>query len=285
LPGRRRRKGRGVLHSTVFFVWAIASTAVYGIAVILVGGFSRSTARWIGKKWCDHLLAAGKVRVRTHGIERIKPNGRYIVACNHASAFDIVMLISLLPLDVIFMAKKELFRIPIFGWGIRVLGHMPVDRSKARKARESITKAVEKIRREDVSLLIFPEGTRSVTGEVGEFKAASFTLALEAGVAVLPVLLTGTHEILRKKSLRIRPGEVGMYVGEPIAPGAEGEVTKKELCDKVREVIVGMLDDADERPATASSVPGSAAQEEAPAPGASSASGGGRPPPAPRQGR
>jgi 1-acyl-sn-glycerol-3-phosphate acyltransferase len=135
------------------------------------------------------------------------------------------------------MAKKELFRIPVFGWGIRVLGHLPVDRSRARKARESILAAVRKVRGEDISLLVFPEGTRSVTGELGEFKPASFALAIEAGVEVLPIALSGTHRILGKKSWRIRPGKIGLSIGMPISLDHNRGMSKKDLSEKVYEAL------------------------------------------------
>jgi len=233
-----------MIRSILFAAWAIASTVVYGIGVLTTALFSRRAARWIGRQWSKHLLAAGGVRVRAHGLEKLKRNGRYIIISNHASAFDIPVLIACLPLNLVFMAKKELFRIPFFGWGISVLGHIPVDRSRPRKARESISTAAARIHCEDIALLLFPEGTRSVTGELAEFKSASFALALESEVDITPVLLSGTHRILGKKSLKVAPGTVDVFIGDTITAADAAGMGKKELSERVFKKIQSMKQQA-----------------------------------------
>ncbi|MBD3390766.1 MAG: 1-acylglycerol-3-phosphate O-acyltransferase [Chitinivibrionales bacterium] len=229
-----------MIRSIVFAVWTILSTSLYGSVAILIAGVWREGARWIERQWCHHLLAVGGVRVAGAGLDRLRYRGRYVVACNHASAFDIPILIASLPLNLTFMAKKELFRIPIFGWGITALGHIPVDRSRARKAREAISHAAGRVRKEDIALLLFPEGTRSETGRIADFKSASFALALEAGVDVLPVLIAGSHRILRKRSWIIHPGEVRLCAGEPIPASELAGTDKKTLCTRVQAAIMAM---------------------------------------------
>ncbi|MBD3318154.1 MAG: 1-acylglycerol-3-phosphate O-acyltransferase [Chitinivibrionales bacterium] len=232
------------IRGIIFVVWAVVSTIAYGIVCIAVGLVSRAAARGVGGAWCRHLLAVGGVRLSTEGIKKLDPNGRYVFLSNHGSALDIPVLIVGLPYAVTFMAKKELFRIPFFGWGITVLGHIPVDRSSARKARESIVRAAERIAREAISLILFPEGTRSETGEVGEFKQGSLALAQRAGVPVVPVLLEGTHRVLGKKKALIRPGTVRLIVGDPISAAEARETDKRELADCMRNAIIQMRAEA-----------------------------------------
>jgi 1-acyl-sn-glycerol-3-phosphate acyltransferase len=232
------------VRGAVFAAWAVVSTAAYGIVCIAAGLVSRPAARAIGDTWCRHLLAVAGVRLTTEGLEKLESGGKYVFLSNHGSALDIPTLMVGLPYAVTFMAKKELFRIPFFGWAITVLGHIPVDRSSARKARESIVRAAGRIEREKISLILFPEGTRSATGEIGEFKQGSLALAQRAGVPVVPVLLEGTHRVLGKKKVLVRPGAVRLIVGDPISAEEARETDKRDLAERVRKAIVAMREPA-----------------------------------------
>ncbi len=139
------------------------------------------------------------------------------------------------------MAKKELFRIPVFGWGLKVLGHLSVDRSSARKARLSISKAARKLQVEKgIGIVIFPEGTRSSTGDIAEFKKGSFALALEAGVSILPVYLKNAHTILPKGARFPLPGEIELLVGEPIPIASQEGRSKAELAEEARNAVLAL---------------------------------------------
>jgi 1-acyl-sn-glycerol-3-phosphate acyltransferase len=227
-----------VLHNAVVFVWAILSTVSYGTVTILVSIISTRVARHIAHLWCIHLLLLCGVRVRTIGTEKLSQEERYVFIANHQSFFDIPTLYACLRFSLSFIAKKELFFIPFFGWGIAAIGHIWIDRENARRARKSITRAVEKLKRQRISLVLFPEGTRSVTGEVGEFRRGSFTLALEAGVPVVPVSIVGTRDILPKKSLMFAPGTVMVVIGDPISAGDCAKLDKGELSEMLRSRIV-----------------------------------------------
>jgi 1-acyl-sn-glycerol-3-phosphate acyltransferase len=230
-----------VIRSLLFVVWAILSTAVYGMACTVLSVISMRAAWRVAWHWSKQLLFIGGVRATVTGTNRLAPNGTYVVVSNHASAFDIPILMATLPLNLAFMAKKELFRIPVFGWGITAMGHIPVDRSSARKARQAIRRAVDSLHKEnDISLLLFPEGTRSPDGRLGEFKSASFALALEAGVDVVPVYIHNSHRILRKKTWRICPGTVEVRVGEPIAIHESGGFDKKGLSERAYAAMVAL---------------------------------------------
>ena len=227
-----------VIHNAAIFIWALISTVAYGTAAILISILNTRLARYIAHLWCMHLLCLCGVRVRTIGAEKISRNERYVFIANHQSFFDIPTLYAGLPFSLSFIAKKELFFIPFFGWGIAAIGHIWIDRENARMARKSITRAIGKLRRQRISLVLFPEGTRSITGEVGEFRRGSFTLAIEAGVPVVPVSILGTRNILPKKSLFFRPGTTVVVVGDPIAAAECAKFDKSELSAVVKARIV-----------------------------------------------
>ncbi|MBN8217644.1 MAG: 1-acyl-sn-glycerol-3-phosphate acyltransferase [Spirochaetes bacterium] len=219
--------------------WAVVSTSIYGIAVIVSRFFSIQMPRRISRIWARQLLAVGGVHSRVRGLEKIDASGKYIFVSNHQSLLDIPCMLANMPLPLTFIAKKELFSVPIFGRGIKSLGHVCIDRSSPRKARESFTLAVERLQKEDISLVIFPEGTRSVTGELGDFHRGSFTLAVESGLPVVPIAVVDTRKALPKNSMMIRSGEVALVIGDPIEnPKA---LDKNALVEKTRVALAGLV--------------------------------------------
>jgi 1-acyl-sn-glycerol-3-phosphate acyltransferase len=227
-----------IIHNVFIALWAVASTVLYATATMCVAPFSNRLGGYIAHLWCIHLMALCGIRVRAVGAEKLDKNGRYVFIANHQSYFDIPVLYAGLPFSLSFIAKKELFFIPFFGWGLAAVGHVWIDRENARAARRSITRAIDKLKRQGISLVLFPEGTRSVTGEVGEFKRGSFTLALEAGVPVVPVTIRGTHEILPKRSGRFWPGTATLVIGDPVPFSELEKLDKTKLSELVRERIV-----------------------------------------------
>lgn len=226
----------GTLHATFFVVWTIVSTIVYGTVCILSSLFSLHIARKIGQLWNVHLLAVGGVKLKLRGAEKLDKNKRYVFIVNHQSALDIPAIYAGMKHAVSFIAKKELFFIPIFGWAMAAIGHIKIDRSNARKARDSIIRAVKHLQKAHVSLVLFPEGTRSVDGSIGEFKTASFALALQAGVQVVPVVLHDTRLCLPKSAMVLRPGVIHIDICDPIDV-REKETSKVELSNKIRNII------------------------------------------------
>jgi 1-acyl-sn-glycerol-3-phosphate acyltransferase len=227
-----------VLHNAAAFIWAFLSTVVYGTVTILVSIFNTGFARRIAHLWCIHVLFFCGVRVRTIGAEKLSKQERYVFIANHSSFFDIPTLYAGLPFSLSFIAKKELFFIPFFGWGIAAIGHIWIDRENARQARKSITRAIGKLKRRSISLVLFPEGTRSITGEVAEFRRGSFTLAIEAGIPVVPVTVCGTRNVLPKKSLFFKPGLVTLVIGDPVYPAELAGIDKQKLSEIMRKRII-----------------------------------------------
>lgn len=225
-------------------IWFVIATPLYSFGSTITWFLDRKYSRFFQAIWAKQLLLCVGAKIVVHGLENIDPKKRYVFVCNHQSHLDIPSLFVGMPYHLTFMAKKELFMIPFFGWGMKVVGHISVDRQSARKARESFSLAVERLKVEDICSLIFPEGTRSSTGELGEFKRASFTLALESGLAIVPLALVGTRTLLPKHSLSFSPGIIHIMVGKPIEVTNLDMSAKEELAKNVRTTIQTMLSHA-----------------------------------------
>jgi 1-acyl-sn-glycerol-3-phosphate acyltransferase len=237
------RKAHGAFGNWAILLWIVGSSFVAGSLAVLTGFFSRRLALRVARLWGRHLLRAAGVTITVKGLSNIKRENNYVFVANHQSHFDIPVLFAGLGATICFIAKKELFRIPIFGWGMKSIGCISIDRKNARNARASITSAVRMLKKDNLSLVLFPEGTRSASGEVGQFKRGSFTLALEAGVPVVPVAICGTGEVHRKGSKRLSPGAVTILVGAPIAAEEVQKLGKEELSESVRESIVKAMEE------------------------------------------
>ncbi len=180
------------------------------------------------------------VRVRVEGLENIEADQTYIFAANHVSQFDIFTFQGYFPHDFRWIAKKELFRIPIFGTAMQRTGFIAMDRSHGREALKSLNKAAEQIAG-GTSVIIFPEGTRSRDGRLHPFKTGTIMLAIKAGVPVVPVGINGTYAILPKGRLLAGSGEVVIRVGTPIPTADFTSHDKQKLArylhDRVGELL------------------------------------------------
>jgi 1-acyl-sn-glycerol-3-phosphate acyltransferase len=219
-------------------VWLVVSAIGYSSTVIVLAPFFGVTAKRVGRLWMKHLLFFSGVRVKTIGAEKLAIADHYVFIANHQSYFDIPVLCSGLPFFLSFIAKKQLFQIPIFGWSMAAVGHIWIDRDNPRKARKSISRAVSKLDRDKISLVLFPEGTRSESDVPGVFKRASFTLALDAHAFVVPISIVGVRSIMAKRSLRLRPGTVVVMVGDPIPYSTIAGLDKNTISSLVREKMV-----------------------------------------------
>jgi 1-acyl-sn-glycerol-3-phosphate acyltransferase len=161
--------------------------------------------------------------------------------CNHQSNFDIPVLLGCLPVQFRWLAKAELFKIPIFGRGMRSAGYISIDRFNQKSAFESISQAAQRIKG-GVSVMIFPEGTRSTDGKIRPFKKGGFVLAVDAGVPIIPVVLHGTRAIMPKGRLRINHGQVVMDILSPVDTTGYTRDTKDELIEQVRNIICDKFD-------------------------------------------
>jgi 1-acyl-sn-glycerol-3-phosphate acyltransferase len=229
------------LRLVIAAVWIVSCTPVYGIVLYIIRLFSREGARIVSVLWCKHLAFMTGVRVVAHGLEKLEAAGHYIFLANHTSYYDIIAMHTSLPYKLSFIAKKSLFAIPIWGWALFLIGHIPVDRENPKAARTSMDKAVEKINKEKRSIFAFPEGTRSRSGEMADFKLGIFTLALKSGVTIVPIAIRGARTVMRKGSIFIRSGAIDVHVLDPIPVSGFSSSDKYGLAQRTKESILACL--------------------------------------------
>lgn len=193
---------------------------------------------WSACAWSRGLLWASGVRVTHHFAEPL-PRRPFVFMANHRSTFDIPALLATLPGQTRFLAKRSLFKIPIFGWGLAAGGFVPVDRGNRRRARETMKVAAERLRK-GRSLLIFPEETRSLDGRMLPFKGGGFLLARESGLPVVPVGIRGSRSVEKPGSLVIHPGSIEVRYGHPIEAAGLPLSAKHEFLDQVRERVADL---------------------------------------------
>jgi len=179
------------------------------------------------------------IKLHTVGQENVPKDEPVIFVANHCSHLDIACLCNAIPVNLHFIGKKELMWTPVVGWYMLVAGHIFIDRKSRVKAVASLKKASEKIR-QGKSVVMYPEGTRSTTGEVGSFKKGAFHLAHQAGVKIVPVSIKGTYQVWSKNAKKITPGDVVVSIGKPIDSAQYAEGNLKELASAARAAIVEM---------------------------------------------
>ena len=174
------------------------------------------------------------------GLEYLDPRKSYILVSNHQSFFDIFSLLGYLPLQFRWIAKAELFRIPLLGWAMSRTGYIRIDRESPKKAYRSMIAAAEKVRN-GVSVLIFPEGTRSPDGNLQPFKKGVFLIALKSQAPILPIAIRGTREIMRKNDWRTYPGHVEIRIFPSIETAGFSTAKEAELSEQVRNTLLRHL--------------------------------------------
>lgn len=230
---------------TVFFYFMLVTTFFIGTtATILFSVFDTEDARAkrfqrSAKTWARLLAFISGIPVRVEGIENVPKNEAVILASNHQGAADILILLACLPTTFVFIIKKELFKVPIFGWYLKQAGYVPVDRGTRRGAVEMFIDAEKKLKSGN-SILIFPEGTRSPDGNLQEFKRGSLLLAFRAKARVLPIAISGSFNIMPKKSFVINKIPVKLNIGKPISLGQYGD-DYNNANDDLYKIIKGML--------------------------------------------
>ena len=213
-------------------------TLVSSLGASAAGFLSRSDRvssgimRWWGRKF----IRIGGWDVRVGGLEYL-PSGGAILVANHQSLVDIPLLLAAVPREVRFLAKRELGRIPLFGFAMRKAGNLFIDREDPRDAIHLVREATERIGRGQM-VVIFPEGTRSRDGDVGEFKPGAFYLARKKGIPLLPVLLDGGKEALPRGSLLFRPAVLVVRVLPALAADDGRALTREEMAEESRRRIL-----------------------------------------------
>jgi len=220
----------------------IVSTLFLATVAVFVSPIDRDGGRIhrIARFWASIHLRVSGITVSLQNAENL-PEPPYLFMSNHQSSLDIFALLAALPLSFKFIAKRQLFVIPFFGWAMRRAGYISIDRDSPREALKAIEEAVEKIR-EGTTVLIFPEGTRSPDGKLLPFMKGAFFLASRAAVPVVPLAIVGTNQLQPPgKAVPGRKGQVTVHVGRPILPGGKDLPSKAGLMEEVRRAIEGMM--------------------------------------------
>ena len=221
----------------------LLATAFWGLGSLLVSFFDRGGRKqaWMARQWARTLLWVSGTRVTIEGLEQLDPGQNYIFVANHRSYMDTPVLLASLPGQFRFMAKKSLFRIPLLGGHLGRAGHIPVPGGNPREAIASMTEAGRTIREQGISVLIFPEGGRTM-GAMQPFREGAAFLGIKSGVPLAPVALLGTHELLPMHSVHVRPRRVILRIAPPISTLGLDLRQRGELTAQLFTVISQMVE-------------------------------------------
>jgi len=197
---------------------------------------------WCARTWCRLIAGTASARVRVIGMENVPQQAAVFVA-NHSSYLDIPAIWGYVPVQFRIMAKRSLFYVPFMGWFLSRAGHIPVDRENSRAALANINRAADKLRA-GCSLVVFPEGHRSVDGVLQDFKNGGFKLAQKADVPVVPVTIIGSHRVLKKDSLVFHAGEITVIIDPPLSTAGYTSRTLPDLMQQTRSIIARRLADS-----------------------------------------
>jgi 1-acyl-sn-glycerol-3-phosphate acyltransferase len=227
-------------------LFLIVSAAVLTAALCLpamVSCFLDRSGHWpsfFQRLWVRWLLGANGIRLNLQGLENLQKDQAYILVSNHSSLLDIPGIISACPLPVRFMAKKSLTWVPVFGWLLYLAGHILINRESVRSALKSLKKA-SSLLRDGISIVVFPEGTRSPDGGVKEFKRGAFLLAQQAKFPIVPVSIGGSFKMLPRNGWCLWPGTLNIRMGKPISNRDPSPRASGNVMDQVRETIIQNL--------------------------------------------
>jgi 1-acyl-sn-glycerol-3-phosphate acyltransferase len=220
-------------------LWAAIATIILGIPVMVAGLLSRTgnLAFSISKLWAYTMLAISFVRTEIKNKTKIVKGTSYIIISNHQSLYDIIALVTTLGIQYRWFIKKEVLKIPIFGYALYASRNIFIDRSNIAGAIESINRGIDRLPK-GVSIMVFAEGTRSPDGQIHEFKKGGFVTAVRRKIPIMPVTVNGSRRILPKGSLVVKPGKIQVVIGDPIDTSGYTTDTVDELIDKTRQTIM-----------------------------------------------
>ena len=230
---------------TIWFYFVLVVSSVIhagGVIIAAVLGVKRRRGGiydWGATDWARDIIAAAGTPVELQGADRIPRNQPVVYASNHSSMFDIWALAATLPGSVRFVAKQELVKVPLLGRAMLAAGHVAIDRFNRARAFEAYERAAAVIRG-GISAVVFPEGTRSRTGELLPFKNAPFGLAIAAGVPVVPVYVHNSFQILPKGGVRLHPRPIRVLIGEPIATAGLSLDHRQLLAERTRAALLAL---------------------------------------------
>ncbi|MCX7543932.1 lysophospholipid acyltransferase family protein [Marinicella gelatinilytica] len=222
------------------FVYPVAWlwTALIAIIVIILTwlGAGAWADKYVARLWGRFILWITPVRVNIHNADVIDASQSYVIVANHQSTYDILALYGYLPMAFKWVMKIELRKVPFIGYTCNLMGHIYVDRSNRRAAKQTMQQAGEKLTG-GTSVLFFPEGTRNNGHELLPFKKGAFKMAQSLSLPILPVTIKGADNVMPAKSLRILPGTIELFFHAPISPESFKEQSTESLIEHVRAQI------------------------------------------------
>lgn len=227
------------LHSLFLYVTIVVSSFTTSVLSIIVGVFNPYSAAttWVLRTWGRIVVWATGSKLIVEGTENLDPKASYVFAANHLSALDICVALKAIPNTARFIAKKELFKIPVFSQGMKYSGMLPIDRGNSDEAKKTIEKAIKTIK-DGCSVIIFPEGTRSEDGEVMPFKKGGFVLAINGQVPIVPTVISGTHYVIPNGTRMVYRGTVKIKFLPPVSTENVAITERGKLVRSIRDQII-----------------------------------------------
>ncbi|MEE9934371.1 MAG: 1-acyl-sn-glycerol-3-phosphate acyltransferase [Deltaproteobacteria bacterium] len=232
-----------MIRSALLVTLGVAITAFFSFWAVVFSFFANAenNIHKVANLWGRILLLICGTRVQVIGKENILRSKPQVFMANHQSDFDILIALAYVPGQFRWIAKKELFTVPVFGQAMRSAGYIEIDRQNHEKALQSLDLAALRIR-EGKSVMTFPEGTRSPSGEIKAFKPGTFYLAIQSGVPVVPISIIGSGSIMPKRSLKIKPGRIKLVIDQPISTKDYTLDKRHDLIARVRQTIIKNYD-------------------------------------------
>jgi 1-acyl-sn-glycerol-3-phosphate acyltransferase len=193
----------------------------------------------LAKVFSTGILFISGIKLKITGFENFSPKGTYVFVSNHSSQYDIVTLQKAIPNRMSIVFKKELAKIPIFGWQLYLGPYVMIDRKDVDSAMKSIDEAKNLMSKRNISIVVYAEGTRSKTGEIQPFKRGAFRLASQVGFPIIPVTISGSDKIMPKGTFRLKSGTIHVHFDKPISTeNVKSRHDEIEMMNRVREIVV-----------------------------------------------
>jgi len=229
---------KAAYHTIKFWIIIILLSIVLGTLAVLARLFdsSNNLSHRISSLWGRLMCTLNGIQVDVEGLEHVRRNQAQVFVANHQGFFDIFALSGFLPVQIRWVAKSSLFKIPFVGWAIAASGYIPVVRGDRKKSYQAFVATIEKLKAGN-SIVIFPEGTRSEDGTIGPFKKGGLLLSVRSGAPLVPVTLLGTGNIIKKGSGIIRPGRIQIIISPPIPSQTVAEEKEENVLRTLRDII------------------------------------------------
>ena len=225
-------------------IWTVIWTIVFGLSGIFLTYFESNKGRILGhcaRLWGKFILFTCGIKYKVSGLNNIDSKINYIFAGNHTSMLDIPIAFSGLPYWLVPIAKIELKSVMLLGWVMKTAGHIFVDRNKSESALRILEKVKISLIEKPRSILLFPEGTRTIDGSLGQFKRGGLLLAIDTKMPIVPIAFIGSYEMFGKGSWSMKGHSVELRVGSPIDPNNYSYESRRELAQFVREKVKELM--------------------------------------------